>query len=297
MTLAIINCMKSKQSYACGPREMYWPSLLFRSQVQFIEKRYDNWILVSSHYGVVTQDQILEPYDAYIGSSGLIVKENTTRLSAAAKREWGHRVASELYRYQKDYDIIDAFLSYAYVVPLPDIAGVRFLKANSGGRGLFRAIQTWKRLAISDFSTDELIEQGELLPSSQKEIKVASEWEEEMRAKRWWYHPEFGSHYSDSVYEMTKYAKQFDPLIDGATLGMVIKGKCKQHKGWALHKQGSYQEEATKVVSWIHPEHGSFIGSARDIAKKYNKDESNLKNVAIGKTKSSYGWRLNDNCS
>ena len=243
MKLAIVNCAKRKQEYPCGPREMYWKSQLFRSQITFVESRYDNWILLSSEHGLVTQDTILEPYDAYLGSSGVVVTASTRRFTIVEKRVWGIKVAQDLIQYQKEYDTIDAYLSFAYVEHLPEISGIRFMKVNSGGAGLFRACHKWKEMAASNLSVEEHLAQGDLLSSFIKESKVASVWEEEMRAKRWWYHPEFGSHYSDSVYEMTKYAKQFDPLIDGATFGMVIKGKARQHKGWTLALNSIVKEE------------------------------------------------------
>ena len=292
-SLAVLNCMRSKQIYPCGPREMYWPSILFRSQVAFVEARYDNWVVVSSKYGVVQQDQIIEPYDAFVGSSGLVIKETTKKYTTAEKRAWGKRVSQEIVAL--GYDQVDYFISNSYASLFPNNTQGRFLKANSGGTGLFRAIQKWKEMAADNKSIEELLLSGDLLPIGTKEIYVKSDWEEVMRAPRWWYHQEFGEFYGN-VYEVHKHAKQFDPLVDQATFGQILKGKVSQHKGWRTYRKeaGKYLEEVTLVVDWIHPEYGQFTGSARDLRDLYGHDESNLKNVAIGKTKSSYGWRLHE---
>ena len=116
-SLAVLNCMRSKQIYPCGPREMYWPSILFRSQVAFVEARYDNWVVVSSKYGVVQQDQIIEPYDAFVGSSGLVVKETTKKYTAAEKRARGNRVSQEIE--MLGYDQVDYFISNSYANLFP----------------------------------------------------------------------------------------------------------------------------------------------------------------------------------
>ena len=164
-SLAIINCACKKQKYPCGPREMYWPSTLFKVRMLFIEPRYDNWVVISSKYGVVTQDMIIEPYDLYLGSDALIRKEGTESYTLAEKKAWGLRVVNELRPLVAQYDQVDGFISSVYHSPFPRPfpLPVRFLK-NSAGGGMFKSIKKWKEIVQSSKSTDELIAVGDLIP-------------------------------------------------------------------------------------------------------------------------------------
>jgi len=188
---------------------------------------------MSSKYGIVTQDQVIEPYDAVMsGPAYSLRSENTEPVSTLQqKKEWGLHVVEQLRTMIVGYDEIDAYVSEVYFIPLPHPfpLPIRFLKANSRGKGLFKSLQKWGEIVDSGQDTETLLRQQLLVPVTARNMEYV---------------------------------------------------------------EGHYKEDVTKVVNWIHPEYGTFTGCARDIAKKYHKDESNLKNVAIGKTKSSYGWRL-----
>ena len=64
MSVALIGCVKSKIKAPAPARSLYI-SPLFRKAVRFVEMddRYKDWFVLSALYGLVTKDQIIEPYE------------------------------------------------------------------------------------------------------------------------------------------------------------------------------------------------------------------------------------------
>jgi hypothetical protein len=62
MIIAITNCRSMKQEYKCTAEEMYSKSYVFRSQKDFFKEAYDKYLILSSYYGIVPPDKVLEPY-------------------------------------------------------------------------------------------------------------------------------------------------------------------------------------------------------------------------------------------
>ena len=62
--IAIISCKSKKQDYTCSADEMYSPSILYRVQKEYIQKGgYDKFFILSSKYGIIPPEQIIEPYN------------------------------------------------------------------------------------------------------------------------------------------------------------------------------------------------------------------------------------------
>ncbi|MGP1906809.1 DUF6884 domain-containing protein [Metabacillus sp. JX24] len=63
MKIALISCTKLKADYNCT-REMYQESTLFKKAVKYIEQQdYDDWYVLSAKYGLIKQNDVIEPYD------------------------------------------------------------------------------------------------------------------------------------------------------------------------------------------------------------------------------------------
>ncbi|MGE7649199.1 DUF6884 domain-containing protein [Peribacillus frigoritolerans] len=64
MKVALVSCTKLKVSYPCSAREMYQESTLFKKAVKFIEQHdYDDWFILSAEYGLLRQQNVIDPYD------------------------------------------------------------------------------------------------------------------------------------------------------------------------------------------------------------------------------------------
>ena len=229
-TLAIISCKAGKQSYKCSVREMYWPSALFRKQVEFVENHYSSWAVLSAKYGLVFPTDIIEPYNLTLTSNhnNTMIMSNYESLSSSQKKEWAENIKESLLSYLNSFDQIDAYVSQAYAFALKKIPQIRLLKVNAAGPGLFKSLSKWSLIANSKDSVEDLISQRMLISLEEKGDRVPS----------------------------------------------------------------SYSQDVRKEVIWVHATEGLFQGSSLDLAKKYGLDSANLKNVAIGRAKSSYGWKL-----
>lgn len=62
MIIAITNCRSMKQDYTCSAEEMYSKSYVFRAQKDFFKAAYDKYLILSSYYGIIPPDKMLQPY-------------------------------------------------------------------------------------------------------------------------------------------------------------------------------------------------------------------------------------------
>ena len=58
--LAIINCKSKKQNYKCVAEEMYNISFQFRHQTDFIKEYYDDYLILSSKYGLISPNKVID---------------------------------------------------------------------------------------------------------------------------------------------------------------------------------------------------------------------------------------------
>lgn len=63
MQIALISCSKMKKPYPCPAHELYSASDLFSLSYQYAKKHANKVYILSAKYGLVSEDQILEPYD------------------------------------------------------------------------------------------------------------------------------------------------------------------------------------------------------------------------------------------
>ncbi|WP_394899557.1 DUF6884 domain-containing protein [Clostridium paraputrificum] len=69
MKVALISCSKSKRSYKCKALELYSPSKLFSLSYQYAKTFADKIYILSAKYGLVEENEIIEPYEKSLNDS------------------------------------------------------------------------------------------------------------------------------------------------------------------------------------------------------------------------------------
>ena len=62
LRVALVGCGKSKLSMAAPARDLY-AGPLFRAARAYAEQTCDEWLVLSALYGVLTPDEVIEPFD------------------------------------------------------------------------------------------------------------------------------------------------------------------------------------------------------------------------------------------
>jgi Family of unknown function (DUF6884) len=84
MRVGLVGCVKTKVPHAAQARDLY-SSALFRGRRAFVESTCDRWFIISAKHGLVSPDEVLEPYE-----------ETLNGKSTADKRSWAAAVLREL---------------------------------------------------------------------------------------------------------------------------------------------------------------------------------------------------------
>lgn len=82
-TIGLVPCGAAKREHPCPARDMYI-SYGSRTFVEYIDIFCDDWLMVTSKYGPCFPDQIIAPYDDYLGHH-----------SQAYQKEWFNRYFPE----------------------------------------------------------------------------------------------------------------------------------------------------------------------------------------------------------
>lgn len=118
MRIGLVACTKKKQPYACPAREMYSPSALFRKASAYCAREYDRWYILSAKYGLLSPEDVVEPYDDTLQS-----------MSKTERTSWGKRVSSQL---KKLGDHV--YFAHAGQAHLKPLSGVNVVDVLSGLR-------------------------------------------------------------------------------------------------------------------------------------------------------------------
>lgn len=84
LRLALVGCGKAKRSTAAPARELYTGSL-FRSAWRYAQATADQVLILSAQHGVLSPDEVLEPYDSTL-----------TTMRRADRDAWASRCALDL---------------------------------------------------------------------------------------------------------------------------------------------------------------------------------------------------------
>lgn len=85
-TVLLIGCVKSKRATAAPSRDLYTGTLFTRRR-EYADAAGVPWFVLSSRWGLAAPDEVLAPYDLYLGDT-----------PASYRRAWGELVAAQLAR-------------------------------------------------------------------------------------------------------------------------------------------------------------------------------------------------------
>lgn len=81
MEVAVINCGADKQYKKCKAKDLYTGSLFVASR-KYVESVYgNNYCILSAKYHVLMPDDIIEPYDMFLGNFKKQEKEEWWKIS------------------------------------------------------------------------------------------------------------------------------------------------------------------------------------------------------------------------
>lgn len=121
--LAIISCKAKKKNYTCPASEMYSDSPQFKHQMGFIKEYYDDYRILSLKYGVITPDEIIEPYNLTLTPKTNMQSSNPT-ITEESKNKWATKVKKQIAKLSFQYDRIDLHLSVAYIDEIQEVLGI-----------------------------------------------------------------------------------------------------------------------------------------------------------------------------
>lgn len=215
--IAIVSCKSKKQDYACSADEMYSPSHTYIAQRDFFIKGYDDYYILSSQYGLIHRNQIIEPYNRTVGKSGPYRKDKTTQ-------GWEKKTL-ELVEKQLKYlinkgNIIDIHTSKAYYDPLSDKVKkqINYIKQPHG----ISLIKPRYEEATNMLDTQPLEECLQFI--GHKEDKPN-------QPPISWYHPNHPEFFGTG-WEL--YIKYNPTGITDSNLANVRNELTKHHKGWVI---------------------------------------------------------------
>lgn len=102
LTVAVINCGAEKCSSSKKAKDLYTGSLFVASR-QYVESNYDSYIILSAKYHMCLPNDILQPYELYLG-----------HLSKADKKVWNEITAQEMAQTFPVGTVFDFYTSKMY---------------------------------------------------------------------------------------------------------------------------------------------------------------------------------------
>lgn len=76
MKIALISCTKTKKNYSCPSKEMFTPSELFRLSYAYADQLAEKVYILSTQYGLLAEDVIIEPYERTLAGKPETLKRN-----------------------------------------------------------------------------------------------------------------------------------------------------------------------------------------------------------------------------
>ena len=217
--LAIINCKSKKQDYKCTAEEMYNISFQFRYQVDFIKEYYNDYLILSSKYGLISPNKVIEPYETTLAKGARL--KNVDRLEGEQLKKWVKHVKKQFNFLKANYDQIDLHISNAYLEPIKDILDKKILHIKQPvNPGLVKnryveALNIYKQIGEVNLNCI-----GELRKSKDPEIE------------RWWYHNDYEPFFGYARHLCKKY-----PIVDEGNAARASRGLNFQTQGWVIKEE------------------------------------------------------------
>lgn len=105
LKIALVSCTKLKANYPCTSKEMYQESILYKKAVKFIEqqRKYDEWYVLSAKYGLLRQNEVIEPYDLTLNN-----------MKVEERKTWSNLVLRQVQDMRLDITEIDFYAGEKY---------------------------------------------------------------------------------------------------------------------------------------------------------------------------------------
>jgi len=231
--LAIVNCKSRKQDYKCSAEEMYSHSFQFRHQTDFIKEYYDNYLILSTKYGLITKNTIIEPYNLSMAKGGRL--KNNDVFTKDELKQWGVGVIESIQPYLELYDQIDLHISSAYLKPIKSLLNnpkfSHIKQPSNPGDVKVRYVEILNNLKQGKNIDFNII--GEFRPTKYERINF--------------YHPEEETFFGNVDELVAKY-----PHVDAGNLGRVRRGgtSFKHTCGWVIDQDLISQLYKTSNGGW-----------------------------------------------
>jgi hypothetical protein len=230
--LAIINCKSKKQNYECVAEEMYSISFQFRHQINFIKEYYDDYLILSSKYGLIPPTKIIEPYKITLAKGARL--KSVDKLEGEKLNEWVINVKKQFNELKENYDIIDLHISNAYLNPIKDILDTKTKHIKQPVNPGLVKTRYIKMLEIYHKTGKvDLNQIGNPQKSQDPEIK------------RWWYHKECEPFFGYARHLCKQY-----PIVDEGNASRVSRGLNFHTQGWVIKKESLNLLYQTNKGQW-----------------------------------------------
>jgi hypothetical protein len=140
MRLALVSCVKLKQSVPAAAKDLY-VSALFRAMRHYAETHADRWMILSAEHGLLAPDTIIAPYERTLN-----------RMNAEERRTWASRVLASLESEVAGIDTVLMLAGTRYregIIPALEQRRLR-VEVPLKGRGLGQQLQWLKRERSSE---------------------------------------------------------------------------------------------------------------------------------------------------
>ena len=231
--LAIINCKSRKKDYTCPADEMYSHSFQFRHQVEFIKEYYDDYLILSTKYGLITPDTIISPYSLSLAKGNRL--KNKDIFTKEEIKAWGKKVLDDFEPYFEYYTQIDLHISKAYLNPIKNILTNSIIthikQPNNPGDVKVRYTEVLNSLKSGGEVDLNVI--GELRPTKYERVNF--------------YHTSHPTFFGNVDELVSKY-----PNVDPGNLGRVRRGGTSflHTCGWVIDKSILNKLYKTKSGQW-----------------------------------------------
>lgn len=210
MITAVIGCKAKKQNYPCKAEEMYNKSFVYRAQLNFVKQAYNDFYILSSKYGLLHPDTIIEPYD--------------TTLYSKTDIKYSPKIENEI----SFWDMVNNQLNSI------SHNNIHFHTSNQYIKGIKHNIRHIKQQKSFGSIKDVYVEALQMYNGSNLEECLThlqtikpSKYNEQAK---WFYHPTMGEFYGKA----SQLKRQFPDYIDEGTAYQLSVGKVNQHKGWTI---------------------------------------------------------------
>jgi len=226
MRIAIMGCKSMKQNYKCSADEMYSRSWIYRAQRDFIKQAYDEYYIMSSKYGIISPDTIIEPYNASLYDK-MDIKQAEVYTEEEKQQYW-EKINIQLNDLTNKGEI-HFHTSAVYINGLS--------KENRKKIKLIKQQRSFSINKQSYVKALELHNEGKTLEECILPITTFNQGQK--RNKVWFYHNEYESFFG-SPRNMKKWAENmFNEYYDEGDIGKIAYGYKKGYdiyKGWVCDK-------------------------------------------------------------